>query len=289
MEISMRNAWMLLVATLLFATACGGGDDEDVTATPGATQTATEAATTPAAARTASPSATAGATATPTPTQAAELCPIAADACSFANQIAMYVLGGDGDGVISSARSTFYQCPGPNGEGQPYPLCNGATPGETRAGFPLRQTEGSGSVVNEADAAQLVSGWSGRTEPSLHDEYGDGEAQAYTIACPDIGANEGDQCGDAFSLVFSGLSPAGDAADPPLRTMLAIDAQRGEDGELRVTGFATGVLSTGLDLALRGGTGAVKGDSNVPTALAPLVDGATSVTFFAWDTSVLTR
>ena len=106
--------------------------------------------------------------------------PHAADACSFANQMAKAVIDGNGDRVVSSARSTFFTCPGPNtsGAGQPLPLCNGAAAGETRAGFPIRRIQSEGGAINEADAARLVAEWGGRTEPSLNDDYGSGKAKA---------------------------------------------------------------------------------------------------------------
>lgn len=287
----MRTACLLLVATLLLVSAaCDGGDDGEATATPAtpaATTTATETAATPTSTPTASPAPTSSPAATTTSTASASLCPIAASACSFANQMAKHVLEGNGEAVMSSARTTFYQCPGPNGgPGDPFPLCDGAAAGETRAGFPIRRIQSEGGAMSEADASRLVSEWGGRTEPSLSDDYGTGEAQAYTIACPDVGLDEGKDCEEHFSLIFSGLSPASDATQPGLRTMLVLDVALGGESEPRVTGFATGVLTFGLDLALGGGTGAYA-DPEVPTVLAPPVEGASSVTFFPWDPSAL--
>ena len=226
----------------------------------------------------------------PAKPQAAELCPISADACSFLNRIAQRVMAGDGRAVLSSSKSTFYKCPGPNGEvGDRFPLCNGARAGEMRAGFPVRRIQSEGSVLTEADAVRLIAEWGGRTEPSLSDDYGDGAARAYSIACLDVRADEGRRCEDSFSLVFSGLAPASDAGQPPLRTMLIIDVRRTDDGELRAYGFGTGVLVYGLAYALQGGTG-LTFDQDVPAVLVPSpVDGSSFVTFFAWDPSALIR
>jgi hypothetical protein len=286
MEMPMRTAWMLLVATLLLVTVACNGRDDDTTPTATATSAASESPATATSTRTASPTATA--TASATPTLVAELCPIAADACSFANQMAKDVLAGDGDAVVSSGRSTFFTCPGPNasGAGQPVPLCDGGAAGEKRAGFPIRRIQSEGGALGEADASPLVAEWGGRTEPSLSDDYGTGEAKAYTIACPGVGPSEGKDCSDSFTLVFSGLSPASDASKPGLRTMLVLDVARDDDDELKVVGFVTGVLTSGLDLALHGGSGSMS-DANVQV-LAPLGSDATSVTFFPWDPSALT-
>ena len=160
----MRYLWVF-VAAALFLGACGGddgGDENDATASP--TVAPTEVATTATATRTATAALTATATASP----AAEACPIAADVCSFASQVAQNVLEGDGDAVMSSSKSTFFECPGPNsqGAGQPLPLCEGAAAGEMRAGFPfITSFQGEGSVVTEADATRLISEWSARAEP----------------------------------------------------------------------------------------------------------------------------
>jgi hypothetical protein len=277
MELPMRFAWTLLLAAAFLLAACGGDNHGDPTSTPAPAATATQTASTPTAPR----ASTATATASRTPTQTAEACPIAAEACSFAAQIAQNVLEGDGDAVISSAQSTLFECPGPNGGlGDPFPLCDGAATGEMRAGFPMRQIQSSAGAISETDAVRLVSEWSGRAEPSLSDDYGGGAAQAYTIACPDVAPNEGQECDERFSLVFSGLAPGSGGAQGALRTMLVVDVQRTE-GDYRVTGFATGVLTFGLDLALRGGTGAPT-DPGVPSVLAPPGDW-TSVTFFPWE------
>jgi hypothetical protein len=276
----MRTAWMLLAATLLLATlGCNdGGGDATPTAEP--TRAATEAPST--ATRTATPARTVSTTPTATPTAIAA-CPVAGDACAFANQMAQAVLEGDGDGVFSSASLTSYTCPGPNGGlGGPFPLCDGAAPGEQRAGFPIRRIQSEGGVIGEADASRIVSEWGGRTEAKLSDDYGTGAAKAYTIACPDITATEGSKCADHFSLVFSGLSPGSDASKPGLRTMLVLDVSRDDEKKLRVVGLGTGVLTYGLGLALAGGSGSLS-DPAVPSVLAPPTQAATSVTFFPWD------
>lgn len=223
----------------------------------------------------------------PAKPQAAELCPISADACSFVNRIAQRVLAGDGRAVLSSSKATFYECPGPNGGlGDPFPLCNGARAGEMRAGFPVRRIQSEGSVLTEADAVRLIAEWGGRTEPSLSDDYGDGAARAYSIVCSGVRADEGRRCEDSFSLVFSGLAPASNAGQPPLRTMLIIDVRRTDDGDLRAYGFGTGVLTYGLAYALEGGTG-LTFDQDVPAVLAPSPLDGTFVTFFPWDPSAL--
>jgi len=274
----------LLLATLLIG-ACGGEEDGGgvsigtVAATAEVTPTATPARTSTAG-PTSSATSTPAATATGTATLVASPCPAASDACSFMSQVAQHVVAGNSDGVLSSSKPTAYTCPGPNGgPGGPFPLCNGARTGEIRLGYAMRRIGGESGAVEETEVVQLVAGWSARTEPGLHDEYGDGEARAYTVACPGVRPGESRSCNERFSLVFSGLSP-GASAGQALRTMLVVDVQR--DGEeYRAVGFATGVLDTGLELALRGGSGAA-GSAAVPSALVGGPAGWSVVTFFPW-------
>ncbi|MGE0228354.1 MAG: hypothetical protein AB7I38_04790 [Dehalococcoidia bacterium] len=274
---------LLLVAALLIA-GCGGDDDSGgvdigtveapATRTAGAERTPTAAAATPTAGR-----ATPSATATSTATLAASPCPIAPDTCSFMSQVAQHVVEGDSAAVVSLTRSTPFTCPGPNGEpGGPFPLCNGAPTGEIRLGFPIRRIGGEPGAVVEADIIRLVAEWTARTEPSLSDAFGDGGARAYSVACPKVGPEESRSCGEQFSLVFSGLSP-GASAGEVLRTVLVVDVRR-DQGEYRAVGFATGVLESGVELALRGGSGAV--GAAVPSALVGGAAEGERVTFFPW-------
>ncbi len=303
----MRYGLPLLLIVSGIVIACTSGADTGMpsstpaafvteTASPSATRTTTPLSTASATASqpaTATPLPTASVTAsqpaTPTPALVPKLCPIAFDACSFANQVALKVTEGNGEAMMSSARSTFYLCPGPSsrGSGDPFPLCNDASAGETRAGFPFVTTfQGEGSVVSEAQAALMVSEWSGHGDPALRDEYGDGGLRAYSIACADIVLGDGQRCDAAFSLIFSELVSI---EAHPARLFFVIEVNRSLDGELRAYRFGSGML-LGPDpsYALRGGTG-VLSDQNVPAILAPLVPGASSVTFFPWDTSALIR
>lgn len=283
---------LVLLAIPLLAVGCSGGDDGggvDIAPASSASATSTVQATGVATPRaTATPSATVSASATATATLVASACPIAAEACSFINRMAQSVIAGNSQAVVSSSKSTFYTCPGPNGQpGGPFPLCDGARTGEVRAGFALRRIGGDAGAVSETDIVRLVAEWSARTEPGLSDEYGDGDAHAFTVACPGIQPNEARTCRERFSLVFSGLSPASSAGQAPLRTMLVVDVQRDGD-DYRAVGFATGVLDTGLKLALRGGSGAASSQS-VPTVLVGGPAGWSLVTFFPWDASALQR
>src|SRR5262245_41158346 len=142
-EVPMRRLWLLAVLPLLLV-ACDSGEDDT-------TPTTTATTTTPAV--TATATAEPSATATPI---AAELCPISGDSCSFINQVARHVLEGNGSGVISNSRATFYECPGPaGGLGEPFPLCEGAEPGEYRAGFPSLHYQSEGSIIDEATARDM--------------------------------------------------------------------------------------------------------------------------------------
>ncbi|MGE3411434.1 MAG: hypothetical protein AB7L91_04345 [Dehalococcoidia bacterium] len=275
---------LLLVAVLVISGCGGDGDGGGVdigtveataTGTAGGERTPTAAAATPTAGR-----ATPSATATSTATLAASPCPIAPDACSFMSQAAQHVVEGDSAAVVSLSKSKPFTCPGPNGgPGGPFPLCNGAPTGEIRLGFPIRRIGGEPGAVVEADIVRLVAEWTARTEPSLSDEFGDGGARAYSVACPKTGPEESRGCGEQFSLIFSGLSP-GASAGEVLRTVLVVDVRR-EQGEYRAVGFATGVLAGGVELALRGGSGTAGSDA-VPSALVGGAAEGERVTFFPW-------
>ena len=223
----------------------------------------------------------------------AALCPIAANACSFASQLARHVLEGDGEAVMSSSKSTFYECPGPDAAaiGPPFPLCEGAPAGEVRAGFPSTWGFGyKGGVVTEADVARDITEWSAHADGSLSDEFGDGAPRAYSIACTEVPADEGSKCGDEFSLIFSGLTAGSSSGESLGRWMLVVYVHRNE-GELRAYRFESSVLdftdpSVSLSYALEGGTGLVI-DRNVPSLFAPSPEGAVFVTFFPWDPSAL--
>lgn len=282
---------MLLLVTLLFG-ACGGEEDDGgvaigtVAATAEGTPTGTPARTSTAGpTSSATPSATA--TATGTATLTASPCPAAPEACSFMSQVAQNVVEGDSEAVLSLSKATIYTCPGPNGgPGGPFPLCNGARTGELRLGFSMRRIGGESGAVEEPEVVRLVAEWMARTEPGLRDEYGDGAARAYTVACPGVRPGESRSCNERFSLVFSGLSP-GASAGQALRTMLVVDVQR--DGEeYRAVGFGTGVLDTGLEMALRGGSGAA-GSAAVPSVLVGGPAGWGVVTFFPWAPIGLSR
>jgi len=271
---------VLIVALLLVA--CGGEGDEDGGVVIGAVEATAER---PPPSGTAAASATATApsstpTATPSATLAASPCPVAPEACSFISQVAQNVIEGDSAAVLSLSKATIYTCPGPNGEpGGPFPLCNGAPTGELRLGFAMRRIGGESGAVTEADVVRLVAEWMARTEPGLRDEYGDGDARAYTVACPGVRPDESRSCTERFSLVFSGLSP-GASAGEALRTVLAVDVRRDRE-EYRAVGFATGVLDAGLDLALRGGDGA-SGGAALPSVLVGGPAAWDVVTFFPW-------
>jgi hypothetical protein len=219
---------------------------------------------------------------------AATSCPIAADACSFASQMARVVLGGDGEAAMSLAEATLYECPGAsNGTGPPFPICNDVPAGETRAGFPSTWGFGyKGGAIAEASLARIIKDWHARADSSLSDTFGDGAPRAYTIACVDVRANEGSKCRDEFSLIFSGLV-TGSSSGELLRSMLVVYVHR-DEGELRAYRFESSGFATGdWSYALEGGTGLVIARGMpwlfAPSLTSPSAAEATLVTFFPWE------
>ena len=119
-----------VVPTLtLFAAACSGGPKLGPVRTTTVPADASATATEPAA------------------------CPVATIACDKALDLARAVAMSDWDAVLRDLRATPAACPGPTagGLGGPYPLCDGASPGELRHGFPVAHHGSEGVMLNGAD------------------------------------------------------------------------------------------------------------------------------------------
>lgn len=78
-------------------------------------------------------------------------CPIARNACDFAGQVNDWMLAGDIDAILAQLQPNELTCDGPVAVrlGGPHPLCDGASAGEQRVGYPWGHMGSEGTVVSE--------------------------------------------------------------------------------------------------------------------------------------------
>jgi hypothetical protein len=206
----------LLCACLLAlaAQACGGGGT-DIEGTP----------TSPAASPTAA--------IVQTPTDSG--CPVASDTCAFAETIDRAVQIPDFSAVVSNARAREYSCPDPRppGLGGPYPLCDGATAGESRSGYEIAYLSSEGVVVDARGLQEALDGWARSPDSSASDAFGDGGNRLYTVGC----TTGEPACRDRFALVFSQLR-----SGVPTRIELILYFEQAQPGDPQLVWTAIGPL-----------------------------------------------
>ncbi len=179
------------------------GRDDGSGGEPAATVPVGETVTPPAATPTPDPSGTPGAE---TPEQ-------------FAARIAGLISAGDVDELLSLSEPVTFTCPGPTpqGAGGPFPLCNGAAPGEERQGYI--------TAVDASEAETITpTTFAGRAADALTAD----------LSLASIGSTA---TGDALVLGFG--DPGGDAV------YLAFDAVDGEAPALRAMA-ATGLQAPAI-------------------------------------------
>lgn len=198
----------------LGAQACGGGDTNG-----------RGGPTSPPASRTAA--------ATETPTGAG--CPVAASVCAFAEEVARAVRLPDFGEIVANARAQEYACPSPRppGLGGPYPLCDGASIGESRSGYEIAYLSSEGVVVDAQDLRGALDGWTAAADPSASDALGDGGNRLYTIGC----ASGDSACAERFALIFSQLR-----SGVPVRIELILYFEQPQTGDPQLVWTAIGPL-----------------------------------------------
>lgn len=205
---------LAVVAVAGFAVACGGdGDDGDdaATATPGA---ATAVGTRPAA--TASPVATGTASAAP--------CPVRDEICERAGEIEAALRAGDFDAIIGDTPGEAVTCPA---NSQPldgtYPLCDGATGGEVRYGFPIGTYQSEGGRVTIEGVREAMRIWRDGVV---------GRSGAEAITARTVGCAETDTaCDEIYALVFAEDDSSG-AAETEISLINLVFAEGDTGGEL---------------------------------------------------------
>lgn len=186
-------------------------------------------------------------------------CPVEPDACAFAALLNQWLLSGNVDAVVARLVVQEQECPGPepHGLGGPYPLCDGAAPGERRAGVPIARLQSEGGVLSTENVKQLLRSWIRTADPAVSDEYGSGDLRLFTIGCTGI-TGAGTSCSTRFTVVFSLIRTTNVAQ--PTRLLLMFPVDRQADGTLRITAVVTSTLlgdESGLATALRGGNGTI--------------------------------
>jgi len=84
-----------------------------------------------------------------TPTAAAVACPVAKDLCGFALELRQDMWVGNFEALEALTQKSSFTCPGPRAEGAggPFPLCQGANPGEVRPGVAIHRLQSDGGTV----------------------------------------------------------------------------------------------------------------------------------------------
>lgn len=197
-------------------------------------------------------------------------CPVAPEACAFALRLNGLLAHGDVDAVARLLRPEEVECPGPTpmGLGGPYPLCDGALPGERRMGAKIIRLNSEGGMASPAQFAEGLRRVSGYEEVT-----GALPQRIVALGCPDSQGRPGD-CRDRLTVVYA-APPCADGAGRCVRPLRIFPAVR-EGASSRFTTFIGTVAEVLPPEILAGGR------TEHPNALLIVPQPATAVTFFAW-------
>jgi hypothetical protein len=129
--------------------------------------------------------------------------------CEHAAAIERSLRGGNADAVIGSSTGQPVMCTGGAGQLDPtLPLCEGATPGETRNGMVLGAYQSEATSVTVGGARDAVEEWvAGLDATAADDQYGAAQATVFTIGC-----DTDDSCESYYAVAVSGIAPGGQRA-----------------------------------------------------------------------------
>ena len=135
-------------------------------------------------------------------------CPTEQSACDFASLLNGWVRTADIDAIIGASEPTIFICPRPTPMGIGYldSLCEGASAGESRAGYRYEMQESEGSVLNEKDLRNEIKSWIESDDPSKSDDYGSGQVRFASIGCPRPEPAADPSCESHFSVVFTKIT-----------------------------------------------------------------------------------
>lgn len=245
--ITMAKTWAAaLLGLIILLAACGGGEEETPSPTPTLTPTPTPTVT-PTPTPTATPTPTPTVTPTPTPTVTPSPtpfgggeCPVGPAGCDFATRLNQWVGNEDVDFLVSVTEVKEYECPGPepSGLGGPFPLCDGATPGEHRSGYLTARRASEGAVLSEEGYREFLRQWLTAADPTTSDEYGPGEWRLYSLGCLEPQAGDASSCSERFTVVLSAMVDGGQG---PSHRELLIFFVEGTESPV-VTSAWTGIL-----------------------------------------------
>jgi hypothetical protein len=114
--------------------------------------------------------------------------------------------------LISVTEVKEYECPGPepSGLGGPFPLCDGATPGELRSGYLTARRASEGAVLSQEGYREVLRQRITARDPAASDEYGPGEWRLYSLGCLEPQADDASSCGERYTVVLSAIVDGGD-------------------------------------------------------------------------------
>jgi len=212
-----------LTLLALFSTACESDEDPQATSTVSPTPASRASSTS---------------TVTSTPDYGApDPCPVAVEICDFATELQRLISTADVDDLDALLQPSDFVCPGLElGAGGPFPLCDGASAGDVRKGFPIQRLQSDGSTVEVSLLPQL--------RMAILDD-GDSYLGYYVqphvvgIHCPVRGGSP--DCGGEIRVHLSLQNPG---------THLIVSPR---DGALRLIGLQMGDTGEGGPVYVHGG------------------------------------
>jgi hypothetical protein len=157
--------------------------------------------------------------------------------CEHAAAIERSLRGGNADAVIGSSTGQPVTCTGAAGQLDPtLPLCEGATPGDTRNGIVLGAYQSEASSVTVDGARDAVEEWlTGLDATAADDQYGAAQATVFTIGC-----DTDDSCESYYAVAVSGI------ASSSQRTVLNLVYRPGDTPDLLAIFTGTASLNEAL-------------------------------------------
>lgn len=159
-------------------------------------------------------------------------CPVSGDACAFAARLNNALTNGDVAAIVGLAASQSYICSGtgtPTGLGGASPLCDGASAGTTRSGYPVAGYGSEGSVLSAEAYGAYIQSFVAQADSSAHDSAGSGALRLVGVGCSAASSAAGKPCADGkpFVVVFSEIAKRSGAPRLVLAFTVADQGQSG--------------------------------------------------------------
>ncbi len=123
---------------------------------------------------------------------------------------------------MSATRTSEYTCPGsaPQDVGGPFPLCDGATPGDIRTGVGAARRYSEGSVLSTDGYAGMLLDYVEHSDPLANDDLGDGALRLVAVSCADPDEAPA-ECSRSLAI-FSGILSHQNGSGTPVGRELLI-------------------------------------------------------------------